>query len=563
MGSGAYPLGQQLVRSIKPPRGHILITHTHWDHIQGFPFFAPFFRPGSEWDIYAPRTLGPSLRQALSGQMQHTYFPLELEQFAATIRYHDLIEGRFVIDDVTIDTHYLNHTALTLGYRLQADGASLVFALDHEPYSPDWGTGVGSLTAADQRHIDFVAGADLLVHDVQYTADEYVSKVGWGHSPVDYAITVAGRGRVRHLAMSHHDPQRTDDALGNLVARYKGFAKDLGIELSAASEGTTLILSNLADKKSPREAWTIDHASSTTPAVAGQSVLIVAEDLSRAEVLQTVCETDGVLVSHCTPDELPSAIQSSVPSLILLVMPIGSAGLKQCAEQVSNLSGSSHDPTIGIVHPAENDPSVPLTFRAADRLLEPFSPAYARARLRAWLMRRACRWQRPELAPHESDRLAALRELHVLDRPADEKLTQLVEAARDLFGVQIAAVTLIDEDRQWFGASRGLSVPETPRDESFCAHVVGDPRPLVVPDTLLDDRFADNPAVAGSTRIRSYAGHPLILNSGFCVGTFCVADVKPQHFSEEGLRQLSRFAELATKALEQRAGHTPPFSTAG
>ena len=193
MGSGAYPLGQQLIGSTTPPRGHILITHTHWDHIQGFPFFAPFFRPGSEWDIYAPRTLGPSLRQALSGQMQHTYFPLELEQFAATIRYHDLVEGRFVIDDVTIDTHYLNHTALILGYRLQADGTSLVYALDHEPYSPDWATGIGTLTAADQRHIDFVAGADLLIHDVQYTADEYASKIGWGHSPVDYAITVAGR----------------------------------------------------------------------------------------------------------------------------------------------------------------------------------------------------------------------------------------------------------------------------------------------------------------------------------------------------------------------------------
>jgi len=105
MGTGAYALGRELAASGNPVRGHILISHTHWDHIQGLPFFAPLFRPGNEWDIYAPRGLGPSLREALSGQMQYTYFPLELEQLGATIRYHDLVEGSLTLGDIAVETH--------------------------------------------------------------------------------------------------------------------------------------------------------------------------------------------------------------------------------------------------------------------------------------------------------------------------------------------------------------------------------------------------------------------------------------------------------------------------
>lgn len=115
-------------------RGHILISHTHWDHIQGIPFFAPLFAPGNEWDIYGPKGPGQSLREILAGQMQYTYSPITLDQCQAKIRYHDLVEGTFDIDDIKVSTHYLNHPALTLGYRLEADGVAVVYACDHEPY---------------------------------------------------------------------------------------------------------------------------------------------------------------------------------------------------------------------------------------------------------------------------------------------------------------------------------------------------------------------------------------------------------------------------------------------
>jgi len=134
MGTGAAVLGRELMAR-GALRGHVLISHTHWDHIQGIPFFAPLFIPGNEWDIYGPRGLGQTLRDTLAGQMQYTYFPVGLEQLGANIRYHDLVEGRLRIGDIEVTSRYLNHPALTLGYRLEADGVAVVYACDHEPYS--------------------------------------------------------------------------------------------------------------------------------------------------------------------------------------------------------------------------------------------------------------------------------------------------------------------------------------------------------------------------------------------------------------------------------------------
>jgi phosphoribosyl 1,2-cyclic phosphodiesterase len=117
-GTGAHRLGQALMAEAKHPvRGHLLVTHTHWDHIQGFPFFAPVFAEGGEWDLYAPGGLGERLETVLSAQMQHPYFPVTLAQLSATIRYHDLVEGALTVGGVRVVAQYLNHPALTLGYR--------------------------------------------------------------------------------------------------------------------------------------------------------------------------------------------------------------------------------------------------------------------------------------------------------------------------------------------------------------------------------------------------------------------------------------------------------------
>jgi phosphoribosyl 1,2-cyclic phosphodiesterase len=115
-GTGAHSLGRKLMSSgAAGLKGSILISHTHWDHIQGLPFFELLFAPGSEWDIYGPKGLHESLREALGAQMQYAYFPVTLDQCAAKIRYHDLVEGTFAIDDIEVFARYLNHPALTLG----------------------------------------------------------------------------------------------------------------------------------------------------------------------------------------------------------------------------------------------------------------------------------------------------------------------------------------------------------------------------------------------------------------------------------------------------------------
>jgi len=244
-GTGAHDLGQRLVKDRTGPlRGTILISHTHWDHIQGFPFFAPLFVPDSEWDIYAPRALGQSLRETLAGQMHHTYFPIPLERFAATVRYHDIVEGSFNVADIRVTAHHLHHPATTLGYRLEADGVSVVYACDHEQYSRRWAAIPGAMAGEDRRHIEFLSGADLVIHDAQYTTEEYPQKVGWGHSTIDYAIEVSRCAGAKRLALTHHDPMRDDDEIDRIVEKIRSNTKrkDSTMEIFAAADGQVVDL---------------------------------------------------------------------------------------------------------------------------------------------------------------------------------------------------------------------------------------------------------------------------------------------------------------------------------
>src|SRR6266542_256660 len=167
-GTGAHGLGQALLSTGPRCDGHLMLTHTHWDHIQGFPFFAPLFVPGNTWDIYAPGARGQQLEQTLAGQMEYNYFPVTLAQLGATIRFHALADGRFAIAGLRFATQYLNHPALALGYRLESGGTVVVYSTDHEPHAPN----PVARTAADprvhgedRRHVEFLADADLVIHD--------------------------------------------------------------------------------------------------------------------------------------------------------------------------------------------------------------------------------------------------------------------------------------------------------------------------------------------------------------------------------------------------------------
>ena len=247
-GTGAHGLGQSLVAASNgdPIDGHILISHTHWDHIQGLPFFAPLFVEGNTWHIYGPSGLGGSLSEILAGQMEYRYFPVEIDQLSAHVEHHDLVEGVLRIDDVTIMTRYLNHPALTLGYRIEVDGAVVVYASDHEPHEQSLAAG-GDLARNrhDDAHARFVSGADLLIHDAEYLGSEYGDHVGWGHSTVEYVIDLARRADVRSVALYHHDPNRTDDQIDDLLELAGAYARRSGYagEVFAAAEGSTIEVS--------------------------------------------------------------------------------------------------------------------------------------------------------------------------------------------------------------------------------------------------------------------------------------------------------------------------------
>jgi phosphoribosyl 1,2-cyclic phosphodiesterase/CheY-like chemotaxis protein len=549
VGTGAHALGHALAETAPAPRrGHILITHTHWDHIQGFPFFAPLFTRGDEWDVYAPRGLRESLRETLAGQMQYTYFPITPEQFAATLRYHDLVEGEFTIGDVRVTTRYLNHPALTLGYRLEADGVSVVYATDHEPHDRALAAGgAGDLAGEDRRHADFLAGADLLIHDAQYTAAEYPTKIGWGHSTVESVVTVARAAGVRRLALFHHDPHRDDAGVDRLVVAARQQAGE-AVSVFAAAEGDAI-------EVEPIVAGTREAAPAAAAAecrvpsdLLAQSVLVAVSDTAIRERLADAVRADRLtLMMVKDPDEALTLVRSTPPSLLLLGRRLaGRDGL----ELSRAILEEAPDVPIVMVAAAEADADRAAGAAAGitDWLVAPFSMLYARTRIRAWALRQACRWVGAPLPPDEPTRLRALHGLGLLDTPPEERFDRLTRLVRRVFDVPMALVTLVDAERQWFKSRQGVEAAETPREAAFCAYAINGDEPFVVPDAELDARFADNPIVAGPPRIRFYAGHPVRIGP-HRVGTLCLGDHRPRDLTDADRKILEDLAALVEREL--------------
>jgi GAF domain-containing protein len=185
----------------------------------------------------------------------------------------------------------------------------------------------------------------------------------------------------------------------------------------------------------------------------------------------------------------------------------------------------------------------------SDWLIMPFTTSYARTKIRAWVLRTECRWIRAATPDNEDRRIASLRALKLLDTEPEERFDRITRLAVALFNVPVATITLVDDDRQWFKSSVGLSSKESPRDASFCAHVVYDCEPIIVPDTFQDARFADNPLVINEPRIRFYAGYPLMLESGICIGTLCLIDTRPRVLDEFDLARLHDLADIALREL--------------
>jgi phosphoribosyl 1,2-cyclic phosphodiesterase len=555
-GTGANALGKALMDQGRAQRGHILISHTHWDHIQGLPFFAPLFAAGNEWHIYGPRALGQSLRDILAGQMDYSYFPVALNAFAANVQFHEVVEGGFSVGEVRVSTQYLNHPALTVGYRLEADGASLVYASDHEPHSPHAGEGhADEAESGDIAHVDFLRDADLVIHDAQYTANEYPGKLGWGHSTIEYAVDVAVAANARQLALYHHDPTRTDEAVDRLIETARTRAASIGADLivTGAAEGVAIELRGAANANKFTPFLPSGLVKPVT-SVAEEPVLIAGVAAEDRKLLTAAAKADGITISDIAIGKLKDAVSSGHPSLIVLGDAGGADPVELCAELRDLQAEADKDTPIIVIAdqsrvPADKGEAAGVT----DWLTRPYSLQYARSRLRAWMMRAMLRWRKAALPENEQERLAAVHRLGLLDTPAEERFDRHARIAAAALDAPIALVTLIDSDRQWYKSHFGFNFSETSRDVGFCSHAILEDQPLVVDDALQDDRFADNPVVVGDPHVRFYAGVPLHAGDGARVGAFCIVDQRPRHLSTAQLRMLKDIARLVEEELEPRA----------
>jgi phosphoribosyl 1,2-cyclic phosphodiesterase len=558
-GTGARALGQHLVdeaaRVGNPADGALLIGHTHWDHIHGLPFFAPLFDAGNRWHLYGPRGLGQTLSDTLAGQMQYLYFPVALEQLEADVTYHDLVEGGFPVGDLWVRTRYLNHPVLTMGYRIEADGVTLVYASDHEPYDSSLAAG-GDLLASpdDARHVAFLEGADVLVHDTQYVAEEYSAKVGWGHSTVEYVVDAARLAGVGQLVLFHHDPQRTDTDVDGLLARARARAREAGWDgtIVAAAEGDVV---DVGRRSSVAASSTLDRRSAeSVPALEdlSASVLVAVPDGEVATAVLAAAAAEQLPTRELEPSsDLVESVAGAERSVLVIDHDAGEGVLEEllrCREEGTLPAG------VVVLAVTRRRPPSSAGALVVEWLVWPSSPGHVRTKLRAAVLRRACRWQNAPLPPDEAHRLRALHGLGLLDTPPEERFDRYTELACRTLRAPVALVSLIDTGRQWLKSRRGTPIVETPRDQSVCAHAILGSEVFQVPDLLQDDRFADNPGVREEPRARFYAGAPLQLPDGSRVGTLCVIDHRPRVLDDGQLEQLRTLAALVELEL---TGGTP------
>lgn len=221
-------------------RGAALITHMHWDHVQGLPFFVPALKPGAQLDIYGPcPDVGHSLKASFDEFMRPPFFPVTVDQLPGDIRFHDVHDTQLAIGNAKVTARTVPHVGATNGYRIEWDGAKVAYISDHQ--SPASGAEEG--VQISDSVLELAEGVDVLIHDSQYWPGEWRRKSDWGHCTMDYAVHVARVARAKQLVLFHHDPAHDDAEVDRILEHARLRAAGTCIdEVVAAYEGLTISL---------------------------------------------------------------------------------------------------------------------------------------------------------------------------------------------------------------------------------------------------------------------------------------------------------------------------------
>jgi phosphoribosyl 1,2-cyclic phosphodiesterase len=250
-GTGIRGLGDALMAQGESVKAYLAITHPHWDHIHGFPFFKPAFISGNEFTIIGAQSRDITLRQMIAYQMDKVYFPIQLNELKARIRFHPIKEETIPLFNATLSAIFVNHPAFALGFRLSEGGRSVVYISDNEPFDREVARSLKNVDKSvvqkymdvrgdpNQRVFDFARGADVLIHDTTYTPEEYVNHVGWGHSHYLFSLKLAAEARVKKLVLFHHDQTHTDDKVDEILQKClkEIRTRNYHFECTAAAEG--------------------------------------------------------------------------------------------------------------------------------------------------------------------------------------------------------------------------------------------------------------------------------------------------------------------------------------
>ncbi|MEX0609464.1 MAG: MBL fold metallo-hydrolase [Balneolaceae bacterium] len=240
-GTGFRNMGNSLQAQKRTLKGRIFITHPHWDHLQGFPYFKPFYERENEFRIYIPPQELLGCKEILQGHMSDTFFPVSIDMLEADIECETYKIGKKNFDDFTIEYMWAHHTIPTAIYKLEIGGNVVVFAPDNElpiDGSPESEKFIAEFSA-------FIQSADALIHDAQYSKEQYLQRQGWGHCAWELIAELAKEQKVKQLFLVHHDPDSTDDYLSELEVRIKREYSEFE-EICLVKEGQELILPNKA-----------------------------------------------------------------------------------------------------------------------------------------------------------------------------------------------------------------------------------------------------------------------------------------------------------------------------